>query len=102
MFCQQSVVHQTFVPRIHPLSSHDSKSNVRVRMTISSGMAYPFNAIMSQYEEIAVTRKEKLFQRLVNNRKNVKFSDFITVAEAFGFTPDRVRLFQVKDKAESW
>lgn len=38
-----------------------------------------------------MTRKQKLYQRLINNQKNVKFSDLIAVVESFGFILDRIR-----------
>ncbi len=38
-----------------------------------------------------MTRKEKLFQRLVNSQKNVKFGDFTAVIESFGFELDRTK-----------
>lgn len=38
-----------------------------------------------------MTRKQKLYQRLVNNQKNVKFSTFLAVIEAFGFVLDRIK-----------
>ena len=38
-----------------------------------------------------MVKKQKLYQRLVNNPKNVRFSDLISVVEAFGFVLDRVR-----------
>ena len=37
-----------------------------------------------------MVRKQKLYQRLLNNQKNVKFSNFVTVIESFGFTLDRI------------
>ena len=33
--------------------------------------------------------KKKMFARIVNSQKNVSFSDFVTVVEAFGFTCTR-------------
>lgn len=38
-----------------------------------------------------MVKKDKLYQRIINNRKNVRFSDFISVVEAFGFLLDRVK-----------
>lgn len=38
-----------------------------------------------------MVKKQKLYQRIVNNRKNVKFNQFITVVEAFGFVLDRIK-----------
>ena len=38
-----------------------------------------------------MTRKRKLYQRLINNQKNVKFDDFITTVESFGFVLDRIK-----------
>lgn len=38
-----------------------------------------------------MVKKRKLFQRIVNNPKNIKFNDFITLVEAFGFVLDRVK-----------
>ena len=29
--------------------------------------------------------KQKLLQQILNNQKNVKFNDFVTILEAFGF-----------------
>ena len=36
-------------------------------------------------------QKQKLYQKLINSQKNVKFKDFITVVEAFGFSLDRIK-----------
>ncbi len=33
--------------------------------------------------------KRKLFQQIVNHQKNVKFNDFVTILEAFGFFQSR-------------
>jgi len=33
--------------------------------------------------------KKKLLKKICNNNKNVKFNDFIILAEAFGFFPTR-------------
>jgi len=33
--------------------------------------------------------KRKLLQRVINNKKNIKFNDIILLAEAFGFNLDR-------------
>ena len=38
-----------------------------------------------------MVKKQKLYQRLVNNQKNVKFNDFVTVVVAFGFILDRIK-----------
>jgi len=38
-----------------------------------------------------MVKKQKLYQRLVNSQKNVKFSQFVTVVEVFGFELDRIR-----------
>ena len=38
-----------------------------------------------------MVKKHKLYQRLVNNQKNVKFNDFVTVVVAFGFILDRIK-----------
>jgi hypothetical protein len=35
--------------------------------------------------------KQKLLEKIYNNTKNVKFSEFILLVEAFGFTQMRVR-----------
>ena len=35
--------------------------------------------------------KRKLLERIYNNNKNVKFSEFTLLVEAFGFTQIRVR-----------
>ena len=37
-----------------------------------------------------MTRKQKLYQRIINNQHNIKFSDLITVINAFGFELDRI------------
>lgn len=37
-----------------------------------------------------MVKKQKLYERLVNNQKNVKFSQLLTVIEAFGFVLDRI------------
>ena len=37
-----------------------------------------------------MVKKQKLYQRLVNNQKNVKFNDFVTVIIAFGFSLNRI------------
>ena len=29
--------------------------------------------------------KKKLFTKIINNQKNVRFNDFVTIIEAFGF-----------------
>jgi len=33
--------------------------------------------------------KEKLFQRILKNKKNVKFNEFLSLVEVFGFEFDR-------------
>lgn len=38
-----------------------------------------------------MVKKQKLYQRLINNQKNVKFNDFVTIVEAFGFMLDRIK-----------
>jgi predicted RNA binding protein YcfA (HicA-like mRNA interferase family) len=38
-----------------------------------------------------LVRKQKLYQRLVNSQKNVKFNDFIAVVTGFGFELDRIK-----------
>lgn len=38
-----------------------------------------------------MVKKRKLYQRMVNNQKNVKFSDLLTIIEAFGFELDRIK-----------
>ncbi|MFP4320935.1 MAG: type II toxin-antitoxin system HicA family toxin [Anaerolineales bacterium] len=38
-----------------------------------------------------MVKKKKLYQKLVNNQKNVRFPDFLRVIEAFGFEQDRVK-----------
>ena len=35
--------------------------------------------------------KQKLLERLKNSRKNVQYSDFVALIEAFGFEHDRAR-----------
>ena len=35
--------------------------------------------------------KRKLLEKIYNNNKNVKFNDFITLVEAFGFVQERTR-----------
>jgi len=37
-----------------------------------------------------MVKKQKLYQRLINSQKNVKFSDFVTVIIAFGFSFNRI------------
>lgn len=37
-----------------------------------------------------MVRKQKLYRRIVNNPKNVKFGDFRIIIESFGFTLGRV------------
>lgn len=37
-----------------------------------------------------MVRKQKLYQRLINSQKNVKFNDFLTVMIAFGFSFNRI------------
>ncbi len=38
-----------------------------------------------------MVKKHKLYQRLVNNQKNIKFSQLVTLIEAFGFELDRIK-----------
>lgn len=38
-----------------------------------------------------MVKKLKLYQKLVNNQKNVKFNDFVIIVEAFGFILDRIK-----------
>lgn len=38
-----------------------------------------------------MVKKEKLFQRIQNNQKNVRFSDFCKLMEYFGFELIRIR-----------
>lgn len=38
-----------------------------------------------------MVKKRKLYQRLANNQRNVKFSQLIIVVEAFGFVLDRIK-----------
>jgi hypothetical protein len=38
-----------------------------------------------------VVKKQKLYQRIVNNQKNVKFNQLISIVEAFGFILDRIK-----------
>ncbi len=38
-----------------------------------------------------MTKKEKLFQRVKNNPKNIRFQDFCVLMEYFGFVQIRVR-----------
>lgn len=38
-----------------------------------------------------MSRKQKLFQRLLNHQRNVKFEDLISLVIAFGFTLDRIK-----------
>ena len=47
--------------------------------------------LYSMREEAVLTRKQKLYQRLLNNQKNVRFDDLISVVEAFGFVLDRIK-----------
>ena len=35
--------------------------------------------------------KQKLLEKLTNNRKNVRYGDFVTLIEAFGFEYDRTK-----------
>lgn len=37
-----------------------------------------------------MVKKQKLYQRLINNQKNVNFNDLLTILNAFGFTLERV------------
>ncbi|MCL4880428.1 MAG: type II toxin-antitoxin system HicA family toxin [Anaerolineae bacterium] len=38
-----------------------------------------------------MTRRQKLYQRLLNHQKNVRFDELISVVEAFGFELDRIK-----------
>ncbi len=38
-----------------------------------------------------MVKKRKLYQRIVNNPKNVKFNELIALVEAFGFVLDRIK-----------
>ena len=38
-----------------------------------------------------MVKKQKIYQRIVNNQKNVKFNQLISVVEAFGFILDRIK-----------
>lgn len=38
-----------------------------------------------------MVKKQKLYQRLINSQKNVKFNDFVTVIIAFGFSFNRIK-----------
>jgi predicted RNA binding protein YcfA (HicA-like mRNA interferase family) len=38
-----------------------------------------------------MVRLQKLYQRIVNNQKNIRFADLQTVLEAFGFVLDRIK-----------
>ncbi len=37
-----------------------------------------------------MVKKQKLYQKLINNQQNVRFSDFVTIVTAFGLTRSRV------------
>jgi predicted RNA binding protein YcfA (HicA-like mRNA interferase family) len=37
-----------------------------------------------------MVKKQKLYQRLINSQKNVKFDDFVTIIIAFGFSLNRI------------
>lgn len=37
-----------------------------------------------------MVKKQKLYQRLLNNQKNIKFNDFVAVIIAFGFSFNRI------------
>lgn len=37
-----------------------------------------------------VTRKRKLLEKILAGSKNIRFSDMLTLASAFGFVPDRI------------
>jgi predicted RNA binding protein YcfA (HicA-like mRNA interferase family) len=37
-----------------------------------------------------MVRLVKLYQRIINNQKNIKFADLLTLIEAFGFELDRI------------
>ncbi|NJL88799.1 MAG: type II toxin-antitoxin system HicA family toxin [Coleofasciculaceae cyanobacterium SM2_1_6] len=51
-----------------------------------------------------MTRRQKLFQRLLNNNKNFAFDDLIVVVESFGFRLIRINgshhIFQHPDISE--
>lgn len=38
-----------------------------------------------------MSRKQKLFQRILNHQKNVQFDDLISLVIAFGFVLDRIK-----------
>lgn len=38
-----------------------------------------------------MVKKYKLYQRLLNNQKNIKFNQLVTLIEAFGFELDRIK-----------
>lgn len=37
-----------------------------------------------------MVRKQKMYQRLLNNQKNVRFNDFVAILIAFGFSLNRI------------
>ncbi len=37
-----------------------------------------------------MSKKQKLLRQVLNNPKNVSFKDIVSLAEAFGFTLDRI------------
>lgn len=38
-----------------------------------------------------MVKKQKLYQRLLNNQKNIKFNQLVALIEAFGFELDRIK-----------
>lgn len=38
-----------------------------------------------------MSRKNKLYRRILNNQKNVSFADFVLILEAFGFVYSRTK-----------
>lgn len=38
-----------------------------------------------------MVKKRKLFEKMLNSPKNIRFEEFILLLEAFGFVQDRVR-----------
>jgi predicted RNA binding protein YcfA (HicA-like mRNA interferase family) len=40
---------------------------------------------------MTTTKKRRLLQKILSGSKNVRFSDFVTLVEAFGFVLGRVR-----------
>ncbi len=53
-----------------------------------------------------MVKKQKPYERLVNNQKNVRFTQLITVVEAFGFVLDRIKgshhMYKHPDIAEAF